>query len=106
MGKPEIEKSYPYKLAFYLMVLAIPVVLMTMIVIMAPNSALSPLSADPSKFLFFVIYFLPGLVMARVVTQNWRKTLGIGVAYILLSPAYYRYAIDYACQIAGTCSQV
>ena len=105
MGKPEIEKSYPYKLAFYLMVLAIPVALMTMIVVMAPNSPLSPLSADPSKFLFFVFYFLPGLIMARIVTQNWRKTLGIGIAYILLSPAYYKYAIVYACQIAGTCAQ-
>ncbi len=106
MEQTEIEKSYPYKLAFYLMVLAIPVVLMTMIVVMAPNSALSPLSADPSRFLFFVFYFLPGLIMAKAVTKSWRKTLGIGVAYILLSPAYYSYAIDYACQIAGTCSQV
>lgn len=106
MSKANFEKSYSYKIFFYILVLALPVVLMTLVVISAPVSAVSPLSPDPSRFLFFVLYFLPGLILARNVTQSWRKTLGIGIAYAFLSPAYYTYAVDYACKIMDSCVQI
>lgn len=106
MSKADIDKSYTAKLGFYLLALALPLILMTLVVMTAPGSALSPMSPEPSKFLFFVLYFLPGLIVAKSMTQSWRRTLGIGIAYAFLSPAYYYYAVDYACRIADNCVSV
>lgn len=101
-----IEESYMAKLLFYAGVLMLPAILMTLIIVTAPDSALSPLSDNPSKFLFFIAYFLPGLALARTITDSWRKTIGIGIAYAIISPAYYMYAIEYACRITETCIAV
>lgn len=106
MSESILEKSYLSKILFYLGVLMLPGLLMTLVIVAMPDSALSPLSDSPSRFLFFLAYFLPGLLITRTLTDSWRKTIGIGFAYIIISPAYYFYAMDYACRLADACVEI
>lgn len=97
------QKSYLFKLGFYILVLALPLVMMALVETIAPDSAISVSSGDPTRFLAFIVYFLPGLILAKKTTDNWRRTLGVGVAYILISPAYYLGALRFACEYVGNC---
>ena len=98
--------SYTYKLAFYLGVLVLPLIIMALVETIAAGSAISATSMDRSRFIAFVIYFLPGLVITRNVTDSWRRTLGVGIAYAMISPAYYIGAVQLSCSLGGHCIAV
>lgn len=100
------QDSYLYKLGFYIFVLALPLLIMTLVETLAADSAISVSSGDPTRFLAFVVYFLPGLIIAKKTTDNWRRTIGVGIAYILISPAYYIGALQLACELGGNCVSV
>lgn len=106
MASNAFEKSYLYKLGFYLLVLALPLVLMTLVEMVAAGSAISATSQSPSKFLMFLVYFLPGIIMAKRTTDSLRRTIGVTVAYILVTPAYYLYAVQMACTLGNSCVAV
>ena len=101
MAFDNFKDSYFSRLGFYAFVLILPALLMTVVEVAAPGSILSVSSTNPSKFLFFILYFLPGLILARSTTDNWRRTIGVGIAYALISPAYYLYAGQWACNLVG-----
>jgi len=106
MAFADFKTSYFSKLAFYAAVLFLPVILMTLVEAVIPGSAISVTNANPSKFLFFIVYFLPGLIMARSTTDSWRRTIGVGIAYAILSPGYYLYAAQWACSLGDHCISV
>jgi hypothetical protein len=101
MAFDNFKTSYFSKIAFYVTVLFLPAILMTAVEIIALGSVLSVTSSSPSKFLFFIVYFLPGLIMAKGTTDSWRRMIGVGIAYIFLSPAYYLYAAQWACNFGS-----
>lgn len=100
------KKSYIGKLAFYAIVLFLPAILMAVVEMVAADSAISVSSGDPTRFLAFIVYFLPGLVFTKKSTDSWIRTLGVGIAYALISPAYYLWAMQMACNIGGHCVSV
>jgi len=100
------KKSYLGKLAFYATVLFLPAILMALVEMVAADSAISVSSGDPTRFLAFIVYFLPGLIIAKKVTDSWLRTAGIGIAYALISPGYYLWAMQMACNIGGHCVSV
>lgn len=100
------KKSYFGKLAFYAVVLILPAILMALVEMLAADSGISVSSGDPTRFLAFVVYFLPGLVFTKKTTDSWWRTLGVGIAYALISPAYYLWALQMACEIGGHCLSV
>lgn len=100
------KKSYLGKIMFYGLVLFLPAVLMAVVEMIAADSAISVSSGDPTRFLAFIVYFLPGLVITKKVTDSWWRTLGIGIAYAVISPGYYIWALQMACDIGGHCVSV
>ncbi len=100
------HESYLYKLGFYVFVLALPLVLMAGVETFAADSSISVSSGDPTRFLAFLVYFLPGLIMTKNVTDSWWRTIGVGVAYALISTAYYVGALQFACKFGGHCLSV
>jgi len=106
MASDAFGHSYSYKLVFYALVLLLPLVLMTGVESIAAGSAISITGDNPSKFLMFLAYFLPGLLITRQKTHSTRRILGMAVAYIMLTPAYYLYAIQFACRMAESCVSV
>ncbi len=100
------KHSYSYKLGFYILVLALPMLIMAAVETLAAGSAISVSNGDPTRFVAFLIYFLPGLVVTRNVTDSWWRTLGVGIAYALISPAYYIGALQLSCNIGGSCVSV
>jgi hypothetical protein len=100
------ERSYTYKLGFYIMVLALPMLIMAVVETLAAGSAISVSGGNPSRFLAFLIYFLPGLIITKNTTDSWRRTLGIGIAYALISPAYYIGAVELSCKLGANCVSV
>jgi hypothetical protein len=105
MSNP-FRDSYIYKLGFYIFVLALPLIIMALVEAVAAGSAISVSSGDPTRFLAFLIYFLPGLVIAKNTTDSWWRTMGVGIAYVLISPAYYLGALQFACNFGGHCTAV
>lgn len=101
-----IEKSYTAKLGFYIGVLALPTLLMMAVESLAGGSSISVSGGDPTRFLAFVVYFLPGLIWARKATESWWRTMGVGIAYIIISPAYYFAALRFACEVGARCVSV
>lgn len=102
----ELDRSYPFKLGFYIFVLALPLLLMGIIETIAADSSISVSSGDPTRFLAFLVYFLPGLVMTRNVSDSWWRTMGVGIAYAMISPAYYVGALQIACDLGSHCVSV
>lgn len=100
------NKSYLGKLFFYAFILFLPAILMALVEMVASDSAISVSSGDPTRFVAFIVYFLPGLVIAKKTTDRWIRTLGVGVAYALISPAYYIWALQIACNVGGHCTSV
>ena len=98
--------SYSYKLGFYLVVLALPMLIMAAVETFAADSPISVSSGDPTRFLAFLVYFVPGLVMVKPTTDSWWRMVGVLVAYTLISPAYYIGALELACQVGKHCVSV
>ncbi|MFA5592013.1 MAG: hypothetical protein WC989_01705 [Micavibrio sp.] len=105
MSKNFPEKSYMHKLAFYAFILALPLLLMTAASLVAAQDIAAP-PLTGSGLMVFLVYFLPGIMLTRRLTESWRKTIGVGIAYAMISPAYYLYATDYACRIKDSCITV
>lgn len=101
MAFENFKRSYTSKLGFYAFVFLLPPALMTLVEIVMPGSFLSVTSDDPSKFLFFLVYFLPGIIMARSTTDSWRRTIGVGIGYMLLAAPYYLFAAKLACDLGS-----
>jgi hypothetical protein len=100
----EFKHSYTFKLGFYIFVLALPLLIMAVVETFAAGAAISVSSADhPAHIVTFIVYFLPGLVMTRKTTDSWWRTLGVGIAYALIAPAYYLGALQFACSFGGHC---
>ncbi len=106
MTSRAFEHSYLYKLGFYVFVLVLPLVLMTLVELVAAGSAISASSQSPSKFLMFLVYFLPGIWIAKRTTDSLRRVVGVAVAYIFITPAYYIYALQMACTLGHSCVAV
>jgi hypothetical protein len=91
-------------LGFYIFALALPLILMTIVEMAAADSAISVSSPNhPAHILTFIVYFLPGLIIARKTTDSWRRTIGVGIAYVFCSPFYYLTALRLACTLGGHC---
>jgi hypothetical protein len=106
MTDNDFDRSYLFKLVFYVFVLALPAIIMGIIETMAADSSISVSSGDPTRFFAFLVYFLPGLIWTKKVTDSWWRTLGIGIAYALISPAYYLAALQISCNLGGHCVSV
>lgn len=98
------KDSYVHKLGFYIFVLALPLAIMAVVETFAASSAVSVSSADhPAHIITFIVYFLPGLIMTKKHTDSWWRTMGVGIAYAMISPAYYLGALQFACNFGGHC---
>lgn len=106
MANDPFKHSYLNKLGFYALILLLPAIIMTVVELVAADSAISVSSGDPTRFLAFAVYFLPGIYITKRVYDSWWKAVTIIIAYAVISPAYYVLALQMACRIGNHCVAV